>query len=62
MESIWTEELITALRFLWKKGHSASLIAKTLGLTKNQVIGKVHRVGLPARPSQIKIRQEKELA
>lgn len=62
MESIWSDELITDLRFLWKKGHSASLIAKTLGLTKNQVIGKVHRVGLPPRQSPIKARQEKELA
>lgn len=62
MQSIWTDELITDLRFLWKKGHSASLIAKTLGLTKGQVIGKVHRVGLAPRPSPIKAHQGKELA
>jgi GcrA cell cycle regulator len=39
-----------ALRKLWAEGHSASQIAKQLGgVTRNAVIGKVHRLGLSGR-------------
>lgn len=62
MQSIWTDELISDLRLLWNKDHSASLIGKTLGLSKNQVIGKVHRLGLRQRPSPIKANNVSELA
>lgn len=62
LQSIWTDELISDLRLLWNKGHSASLIGKTLGISKNQVIGKVHRLKLPPRQSPIKANGIKELA
>lgn len=59
---IWTQDLITALTRLWSDGHSATEIGRRLSamgetdFTKNAVIGKVHRLGLPARPSPIKAR------
>lgn len=52
----WTDDRVETLRKLWADGHSANQIAKQLGgVTRNAVIGKVHRLGLsgritPARP------------
>ena len=51
----WTDERVTTLKKLWLEGLSASQIAKQLGaVTRNAVIGKVHRLGLSGRaaPSQ----------
>ena len=51
----WTEDRVGALTKLWLEGQSASQIAKQLGgVTRNAVIGKVHRLGLSGRaaPSQ----------
>jgi GcrA cell cycle regulator len=51
----WTEERVETLKKLWLDGLSASQIAKQLGgVTRNAVIGKVHRLGLSGRaaPSQ----------
>jgi GcrA cell cycle regulator len=46
----WTDERVSALKKLWAEGHSASQIAKQLGgVTRNAVIGKVHRLGLSGR-------------
>lgn len=46
----WSAKHEETLRFLWKEGHSASQIAKAIGgVTRNGVIGKVHRLGLGAR-------------
>jgi GcrA cell cycle regulator len=41
------------LRARWAGGDSASVIAAAMGLTKNAVVGRAHRMGLPARPSPI---------
>lgn len=47
----WTEERVELLRKLWTEGLSASQIAAELGgVTRNAVIGKVHRIGLSGRP------------
>ena len=51
----WTDERVANLKKLWLDGLSASQIAKQLGgVTRNAVIGKVHRLGLSGRaaPSQ----------
>ena len=46
----WTPEREQQLKDLWKKGHSGSEIANILGgTTRNAVIGKAHRLNLPAR-------------
>jgi GcrA cell cycle regulator len=46
----WTDERIETLKKLWADGHSASQIAAELGgITRNAVIGKVHRLGLSGR-------------
>lgn len=46
----WTDERIELLRKLWSDGLSASQIAGELGqITRNAVIGKVHRLGLAGR-------------
>jgi GcrA cell cycle regulator len=46
----WTDERVEALRAMWSEGKSASQIAKELGgVTRNAVIGKVHRLGLSNR-------------
>jgi GcrA cell cycle regulator len=49
-EMSWTDERVDALRAMWSEGKSASQIAKELGgVTRNAVIGKVHRLGLSNR-------------
>ena len=50
----WTEEQIDQLKDLWSEGLSTSEIGRKLGVTKNAVVGKAHRLGLPPRPSPIK--------
>ncbi|MEM1344715.1 MAG: GcrA family cell cycle regulator [Pseudomonadota bacterium] len=46
----WTEERVEKLKEFWAEGMSASQIAKQLGgVTRNAVIGKVHRLGLSNR-------------
>ncbi len=47
----WTDERVDLLRKLWLEGLSASQIAAELshGITRNAVIGKVHRLGLSGR-------------
>jgi GcrA cell cycle regulator len=46
----WTDERVEILKKLWTDGHSASRIATELGgITRNAVIGKVHRLGLSGR-------------
>jgi GcrA cell cycle regulator len=50
----WTEERITELKRLWAAGHSAAVIGRQLGVSKNAVIGKAHRMNLANRPSPIK--------
>ncbi|WP_417807286.1 GcrA family cell cycle regulator [Thioclava sp.] len=46
----WTDERVDLLKKMWSEGQSASQIAKELGgVTRNAVIGKVHRLGLSNR-------------
>ena len=50
----WTEHRTDRLKALWKSGATASVIADDIGMSKNAVIGKAHRLGLSKRPSPIR--------
>lgn len=59
----WTDERVETLKKMWAEGQSASQIAKELGgVTRNAVIGKVHRLGLSNRvggaPEPVKAKAE----
>ncbi len=56
---IWSDEMINTLKDLWESGKTTSEIAKILGVSKNSIVGKVHRLNLSARPSPIKKTEEK---
>jgi GcrA cell cycle regulator len=45
----WAEKTIEALKALWLEGKTAKEISLALGVTRNAVIGKVHRLGLSGR-------------
>jgi len=48
----WTDDRIEQLKSLWTEGLSASHIARVMGgISRNAVIGKVHRLGLAGRAS-----------
>jgi GcrA cell cycle regulator len=49
----WTEDRMTILRSLWQEGLTTREIGARMGITKNAVVGKVHRLGLPKRLSPI---------
>lgn len=49
----WTDNRVEILKRMWAEGQSASAIAKELGgVTRNAVIGKVHRLGLSNRTEE----------
>ncbi|NHO32530.1 GcrA family cell cycle regulator [Acetobacter fallax] len=50
----WTDETIARLKALWQEGLSTAEIGRQIGITKNAVVGKAHRLSLPARPSPIR--------
>jgi GcrA cell cycle regulator len=55
----WTDERVELLKRMWAEGQSASQIAKELGgVTRNAVIGKVHRLGLSNRVGDAPARED----
>jgi GcrA cell cycle regulator len=50
----WSEDSIGQLTALWAEGHSTAEIGRRLGVSKNAVVGKAHRLNLLARPSPIR--------
>ena len=50
----WTSGAIDQLRALWAEGLSTAEIGRRMGVTKNAIVGKAHRLDLPARPSPIR--------
>ena len=54
----WTDKKILDLKSLWVKGLTTLEIGKRLGISKNAVVGKAHRLGLKGRPSPIKRHQK----
>lgn len=55
MDSVWNQERIDALGALWTEGLSTAEIGRRLGVSKNAVVGKAHRLSLTPRPSPVKI-------
>jgi GcrA cell cycle regulator len=49
VELTWTPERIECLTRLWEEGVTTAEIGRRIGVTKNAVIGKVHRIGLVPR-------------
>jgi GcrA cell cycle regulator len=50
----WTDERIEQLTLLWDEGVTTAEIGRRIGVTKNAVIGKVHRLGLVPRVITVK--------
>jgi hypothetical protein len=50
----WTDEKVSELERLWNEGVTTPEIGRLIGASKNAVIGKAHRLHLPARQSPIK--------
>ena len=50
----WTPERVAELERLWATGATTAEIGRMLNVSKNAVVGKTHRLGLPGRPSPIK--------
>lgn len=56
----WNEERVDLLKKLWSEGLSCSVMAKQLGgVTRNAVIGKVHRLGLSGRVTTQRMKYRK---
>ena len=51
--NVWTDERLEKLKKLWAQGLSISQIGEALGVSRNAIAGKAHRMGLPKRPSPI---------
>lgn len=59
----WNEERVELLKKLWAEGLSASQIAGRLGgVTRNAVIGKVHRLGLSGRATTSRMKSHRPRA
>lgn len=56
----WTDDVVADLKKMWAEGLTTGEIAKRLDVSKNSVVGKVHRLGLSGRPSPIKKKAEVE--
>jgi GcrA cell cycle regulator len=50
----WTDDRIKQLTELWESGRTANQIAFLMGISRNSVIGKAHRLNLSKRKSPIK--------
>ncbi len=50
---MWSKNQIDVLKKLWSRGEPARTIALQLRTTRNAVIGKANRLGLPKHPSRL---------
>ena len=51
--SVWNEQRLESLKRLWAEGLSITRIGLEIGVSRNAVVGKAHRMGLPRRQSPI---------
>lgn len=57
-DSIWSAEKVEWLKRLWATDAPFSLIAQEMGISRNSVIGKCHRLGLPSRGPAPRLSEE----
>ncbi len=57
-KSVWDKEKLEKLRKLWTEGLPITKIGNELGVSRNAIAGKAHRLGLPKRNSPISISGE----
>ena len=50
----WTPERVETVTRLWNEGLTTAEIGRAVGMSKNAVVGKAHRLQLPPRPSPIR--------
>ena len=50
----WTPERVATVTRLWNEGLTTAEIGRAVGMSKNAVVGKAHRLQLPPRPSPIR--------
>lgn len=50
----WSPDRVTLLTRLWNERLTVTEIAAKMEISRNQVIGKAHRIHLPSRPNPIK--------
>ncbi len=55
----WTAERITELKVRWAAQEPASFICLEMGITRNAVLGKIHRLGLSVSHSEVQERHRK---
>ena len=53
IKNTWNDTKLKELEDFWKQGHPISKIGEMLGVSRNSIAGKAHRMGLPKRNSPI---------
>ena len=61
-KNTWNDTKLKELEDLWKQGHPISKIGEMLGVSRNSVAGKAHRMGLPKRTSPISSAKKENLS
>ena len=61
-KTTWDDLKLKELENLWSEGHPISKIGKMLGVSRNSVAGKAHRMGLPKRTSPISSAKKESLS
>lgn len=62
IKNIWDSPKLKELEDLWKQGHPISKIGEMLGVSRNSIAGKAHRMGLPKRTSPILSSKKEKLS
>ena len=58
-KNTWDDSKLNELEKLWNEGHPISKIGEMMGVSRNSVAGKAHRMGLPKRTSPISSSKKK---
>ena len=62
IKNIWDGPKLKELEDLWEQGHPISKIGMILGVSRNSIAGKAHRMGLPKRTSPISSSKKEKLS